>query len=111
GRMRGRGKRLGRAGARKAPGAGVQCADPAVAAPGENGYVEGVFRRDVQVGVTPRFRRYRGRVERTPLGRARPLTRSHAPQRNAALATRGRRVAAAWEERRGAHDRVYVATS
>jgi hypothetical protein len=71
--------------------------------------VEGVFRRDVQVGEVPRYRRFRGRVRRAPLGRARALTASHAPQRNAALAMSGRRAAAAWEERRGGHDRVYLA--
>jgi hypothetical protein len=97
-------KRLARAGAAMAPGSGVPCADPAVAAPCENGYVEGVFRGDVQVGVTPRFKRHRN-------GRGRPLTSSHAPQRNVALASAGRRFAAAWEERRGGRDRVFVATS
>jgi hypothetical protein len=104
-------KRLAEAGAKLAPGSGVACADPAVAAPCENGHVEGVFRRDVQVGVRPRFKRYRGSLRKTRLSRARPLTSSRAPQRNVALAMSGRRVAAAWEERRGAHDRVYVATS
>ena len=97
-------RRLARAGAALAPGSGVACADPAVAAPCENGYVEGVFRHDVQVDVKPRFKRHRG-------GRGRPLTPSHTPQRNAALASSGRRFAAAWEERRGSHDRVFVATS
>jgi hypothetical protein len=104
-------KRLGQAGAALAPGSGVACADPAVAAPCENGQVEGVFRRDLQVGVTPHFKRYRGRLKSTPLSPARPLTSSHAPQRNVALAASGRRLVAAWEERRGAHDRVFVATS
>jgi hypothetical protein len=104
-------RRLGAAGAALAPGSGVACADPAVAGPCENGHVEGVFRRDVQVGVAPHFKRYRGRVKSTALSPARPLTRSHAPQRNVALAVSGRRVAAAWEERRGSRDRVFVATS
>jgi hypothetical protein len=103
--------RLAQAGVALAPGSGVACPDPAVAAPCENGQVEGVFRRDVQVGVKPRFRRFRGRVRRTPLGRARPLTPSRFPQRNVALASRGRRVAAAWEERRGGRDRVFLAVS
>src|SRR4051794_3433929 len=43
--------RLARAGAALAPGSGVACSDPAVAAPCENGHVEGVFRRDVKVGA------------------------------------------------------------
>ena len=93
-------KRLARAGAALAPGSGVACPDPAVAAPCENGHVEGVFRRDVQVMLKPRFKRHRG-------GRGRPLTANHAPQRNVALASSGRRFAAAWEER----GRVFVATS
>jgi hypothetical protein len=104
-------RRLAQAGAALAPGSGVACPDPAVAAPCENGHVEGVFMRDVRVGETPRFKRFRGHVTRTRLGRARPVTSSHAPQRNAAVATSGQRVAVAWEERRGSHDRVYVAAS
>src|SRR4051794_6552753 len=78
-------KRLAEAGAKLAPGSGVACPDPAVAAPCENGDVEGVFRRDVQVGVQPRFKRFRGKLKRTPLGRASALTRSRAAQRNVAL--------------------------
>jgi Carbon-nitrogen hydrolase len=97
-------KRLARAGAALQPRSRVACADPAVAAPCENGQVEGVFRRDVQVGAKPRFKHRRG-------GRGKPLTSSHAAQRNAALASSGRYFAAAWEERRGARDRVFVATS
>jgi hypothetical protein len=103
--------RLAAAGAALPPGSGVACADPAVAAPCENGHVEGVFRRDVQVAVKPRFKRYRGASKRTPLGPARPLTASRARQRNVALATRGKLVAAAWEERRGGRDRVFAALS
>jgi predicted amidohydrolase len=103
--------RLAVAGAALAPGSGVVCSDSAVAAPCENGHVEGVFRRDVQVGVKPRFKRFRGRLVSTPLGRARAVTASRAPQRNVSLAAAGRRVAAAWEERRGGRDRVFVATS
>jgi hypothetical protein len=97
-------KRLAVAGRALAPGSGVACPDPAVAGPCENGHVEGVFRRDVEVAVKPRFKRHRG-------GRGRPLTTSRAPQRNVALASSGRRFVAAWEERRGSHDRVFVATS
>ena len=93
-------KRLARAGAALAPGSGVACPDPAVAGPCENGHVEGVFRRDTQVDVKPRFKHRRG-------GRGRPLTKGRAPQRNVALAADGRRFAAAWEER----GRVFAATS
>src|SRR3954471_17011368 len=52
-------KKLAEAAAKLAPGSGVPCPDPAVAGPCENGHVEGVFRRDVQVKVKPRFKRYR----------------------------------------------------
>jgi predicted amidohydrolase len=100
-------KRLAAAGAALAPGSGVACADPAVAAPCENGHVEGVFRRDIEVNVNPRFKRYRGPVRSTPLSRARPVTKSRSAQRNAALAMSGRRAVLAWEE----GDRVFVARS
>lgn len=103
--------RLAKAGQALVAGSGEACSDPAVAAPCESGHVEGVYRRDVQVDVKPRFKRFRGALKRTHLSRARPLTRSRAPQRNVALASSGRRVAAAWEERRGGHDRVFVARS
>ena len=93
-------KRLAQAGKALAPGSGVACADPAVAAPCENGHVEGVFRRDVQVGVKPRFKRVRG-------GRGRQFTTGRAAQRNVALASNGRWFAAAWEER----ERVLAAVS
>jgi hypothetical protein len=104
-------RRLDGAGTALAPGSGVQCADPGTPAACENGQVEGVFRRDVQVAESPAYRRFRGRVQRTSLSRARPLTTSRAPQRNAAVAMSGRRTVAAWEERRGGHDRVYLAAS
>jgi hypothetical protein len=100
-------RRLAAAGAALAPGSGVACPDPAVAGPCENGHVEGVFRRDLQVLVKPRFKRYRGPVKATRFGPGRAVTRSHSAQRNAALAMSGRRVALAWEER----DRVFVARS
>ena len=100
-------KRLAEAGAALAPGSGVPCADPAVAAPCENGHVEGVFRHDLQVKVKPRFKRYRGPLRHTPLSTARAVSSSRAPQRNAAIAMSGRRVALAWEQR----DRVFAATS
>src|SRR3954470_12283930 len=58
-------KRLAEAAAKMAPGCGVRCPAPALAAPCENGHVEGVFRRDLQVGVKPRFKRYRGPARET----------------------------------------------
>src|SRR4051812_18380999 len=70
-------KLLAEAAAKLAPGSGVACPDPAVAAPCENGHVEGVFRRDVQVNVKPRFKRYRGPTRETPLSAARAITSSH----------------------------------
>src|SRR3954451_21214515 len=97
-------KRLAEAGAALAPGSGVTCPDPAAAGPCENGQVEGVFRRDVQVAVKPSFKHRRG-------GRGRPISGGRAPQRNVALAANGRWFAAAWEERRTSLDRVFVATS
>ena len=52
-------------------------------APCENGHVEGVFRRDIEVAVTPRFKRFRGKPSAHPRsagpGRSRA---SRAPQRN-----------------------------
>lgn len=104
-------RRLGEAGKALAPGSGVECQDPGAAAPCENGHVEGVYRRDVEVGETPRFKRFRGRPVKTRLSRARPVTKSRAPQRNVAVAMAGKRVVAAWEERRRGGDRVYVAMS
>src|SRR3954454_2227791 len=52
-------KRLAAAGRALAPGSGVACPDSAVAGPCENGHVEGVFRRDAEVAVKPRFKRHR----------------------------------------------------
>src|SRR3954452_2943756 len=104
-------KKLAEDAAKLAPGSGVPCSDPAVAAPCENGHVEGVFWRDVRVGAKARFKRYRGPLRRARLGRAKAITGSRAPQRNVAIAMSGRRVALAWEEHRGGRDRVFVARS
>ena len=66
-------------------------------------------------GATCRWARRRASSASAGRSRARgsagrgALTRSRAPQRNVALASRGRRVVAAWEERRGGRDRVFVA--
>jgi hypothetical protein len=89
----------------------VACPDPGRPGPCENGHVEGVFRRDVKVGETARYRRFRGPLVHTRLSRARPVTTSRARQRNVSLATSDELVVAAWEERRGGHDRVFTALS
>jgi len=104
-------RRLGEAGERLAPGSGFACPDPEVPGPCEDGHTEGVLWRDIVVNRKPRFRRYRGKLARTPFSRSRPLTRSRRPQRNAAVAVRGRQVVAAYEERRAGRDRVYVVRS
>jgi hypothetical protein len=107
--------RLAAAGAALRPGSGVACEQPSRPGPCENGHVEGVFRRDVTVAARPSLRRFRGRVKRTRFSRARAVARSRSPQRNAALAMRGRRGAIAWEEHRGAagsrRDQVLLATT
>jgi hypothetical protein len=104
-------QRLGEAGEQLAPGSGVECADPGTPGPCENGHTEGVLWRDIVVNRKPRYRRYRGPRAATPFSRAKPLARSRRAQRNAAVARRGRHVVAAYEERRGAHDRVFVVRS
>jgi predicted amidohydrolase len=103
--------RLAKAGAALAPGSGVACPDPRRAGPCENGHVEGVFRRDVRVALHPRYRRFRGRARHAHFTRARPIAPSHHAQRQAAIALRGRFGVAAYEERRGGHDAVFVVTT
>jgi hypothetical protein len=109
--MAARRKRLGQAGEKLAPGSGETCPDPAVPGPCEDGHTEGVLWRDLVVNRTPAYRRYRGRRARTPFSASRPLARSRRAQRNVAVAVRGRHVVAAYEERRGAHDQVFVVHS
>jgi hypothetical protein len=99
-------KKLAAAAAKLAPGSGVACPDPAVAAPCENGHVEGVFWHDVRLGAR-HFKRYPGPARETPLSPARAVTSSRVAQRNVAIAMSARRVALAWEQ----GDRVYAATS
>ncbi len=104
-------QRLGEAGERLAPGSGETCPDPAQPGPCEDGHTEGVLWRDIVVNRKPRHRPYRGELARTPFSRSRPLMRSRRPQRNVAVAARGRQVVAAYEERRSGHDRVFVVRS
>ena len=103
--------RLRQAGDTLLPGSGVACPDPRKPGTCENGHVEGVLWRDVDVDRSPAFRRYRGARSRTRFSRARPLTRGRAPQRNASVARRGRTVAVAFEERRAGRDVVRVVRS
>jgi hypothetical protein len=100
-------KRLGEAGEKLAPGSGVECADPATPGPCEDGHTEGVLWRDIVVNRKPRHERYDGRLVHTRFSPARPVARSRHDQRNAAVAQRGPRVVAAYEER----DRVFVVRS
>ena len=104
-------KRLGEAGEKLAPGSGEQCPDPAQPGPCEDGHTEGVLWRDIVVNRKPRFERYDGKLANTPFSASKPLAGSRRPQRNVAVATRGREVVAAYEERRGEHDQVFVVRS
>jgi len=104
-------KRLGEAGEKLAPGSGEECPDPEQPGPCEDGHTEGILWRDIVVNRKPRHRRYRAELARTRFSRSRPLMRSRGAQRNVAVAARGRQVVAAYEERRGAHDRVFVVRS
>jgi hypothetical protein len=100
-------RRLAAAGAALAPGSDVGCPSETRPGPCENGHVEGVFRRDVELAA-PKYRRFRGKRRRTSFSRARALARSRNPQRNAAISMHGRFGAAAFEERRGARDQIFV---
>jgi hypothetical protein len=101
-------QRLAAAGEALAPGSGVRCPDPARPGPCENGHVEGVLFRDVEVGRRPRYRRYSGPLRETRFSAARPVVPSRGAQRNAALAIRGRHAILAFEERRGGRDQVLL---
>ena len=103
--------RLGAAGEQLAPGSGEVCPDAAVPGPCEDGHTEGVLWRDIVVNRKPRYHRYDGKLAPTRFSRARPLGRSRNAQRNVSAASRGRRVVAVYEERRGARDRVLVVRS
>ena len=93
-------ERLGRAGEAMLPtGDGPACVDPTVPGPCKGGQVEGVIHADVEVGAVrarrPVARRRRGR---TPFSASRPIAPSRTVQRNVAVAARGRRVWAVWEQ-------------
>jgi len=71
--------------------------------------VEGVLWRDLEVGRTPRLKPFRGRRNPTRFSPSRPVRRSPNPQRNVAVAMRGRRGVLVYEERRGARDQILLA--
>jgi hypothetical protein len=104
-------RRLAEAGRALEPGSGVPCPDPGKPAPCENGHWEGVFWRDVEVGVQPAYERYRGARTPTRFSAARPVAASKNPQRNAAMAVHGKRAILAYEERVGGRDQVRVVRS
>ncbi len=106
-------RRLGEAGEALLPlGDGPACPSPRTPGPCRGGQVEGVLWRDVEVARRPRYRPLR-RVRRapTPFTVNRPLSPSRFPQRNAALASRGRAAWAAFEERRAGRERVVLVRS
>lgn len=102
-------RRLGEAGEALAPGSGVRCTQRP--GPCEDGHVETVLWRDVEVLRAPRRKPYRGPRVRTPFSPARAVSPSPRPQRNAAVARRGRRVVVAFEERVGDRDQVFLVRS
>jgi predicted amidohydrolase len=103
--------RLAEAGRKLLPGSGVACPDPAQAGPCENGHVEGVLWHDVEIARQPRRRRFGGRHARTRFSPSHAVSPSGRPQRNASVARRGRHVLAAFEERRGDRDQVFLVRS
>jgi len=104
--------RLGLAGQAAGPSSAVACASPRVAGPCRGGQVEDVVWRDVEVARSPRRGpAVRRRRARTPFSVNRPISPSSRPQRNVALAARGRHVWAAFEERVRGRDQVYLVRS
>lgn len=104
-------QRLGEGGEKTLPGSGVGCPDPAEAGPCENGQVEDVIFTDIEVKGKSSRHRYRAPRSDGPFSRNRPLTRGKREQRNVDLAGQGKRVFAAFEERRRGRSRVAVALS
>lgn len=102
--------RLGEAGERLQPGSGARCDGPGPG-PCEDGHVEGVLFRDVEVARAPSRRPFRGRRARARFGASRAVSPSEHPQRNVAVARRGRAVLLAFEERRGGRDQVFLVRS
>jgi hypothetical protein len=104
-------RRLGAAGSRLSRD-GPPCPVPDEAGPCRGGQVENVLFHDLDVDATPRYRRRAARRRgRSPFTLNKPLAAARHPQRNVALAARGRRAWAAFEERRGGRDQVFLARS
>lgn len=97
-------RRLADAGRKLAPGSGVPCPDASRPGPCENGHVEGVLWRDVEIARDPPRRRFRGSVRRTRFSPSRGAAPSRHRQRNAAVSLRGRHGVLAFEERRAGRD-------
>jgi hypothetical protein len=91
---------LGRAGLKLLPSSKVTCKDDRTVGPCRGGQPEGVLFHDVTVGQRP----YHPHKVRGP---ARPLARSRGTQRNVALSSSGKLVAAAYED----NGRVLLALS
>ncbi|MFL5844825.1 MAG: hypothetical protein ACJ762_09040 [Solirubrobacteraceae bacterium] len=88
------------------------CATPATRGACRGGQVEDVIYADVQVGRHPKVARAKRRkLGPTPFAVNRPLAASARVQRNVALASRGARVVAVFEQRTAEGDRVYIARS
>lgn len=106
-------ERLGKIGEQLLPSEGnPPCPTPAARGICRGGQVEDVIFADVQVGREPRLRRVaRRKLGRTPFSVNRPLAPSRRAQRNVALASRGRLVVAAFEERTATGDRILLARS
>lgn len=103
--------RLGVAGEKLQPGSGVDCEDPSRPGPCEDGHVESVIFRDVEVGRRPAHDPYRGPLVPTRFSAAEPVSPSPYEQRNVAVARRGSDVLLAFEERRDGRDQVFLVRS
>lgn len=106
-------QRLGAAGLLALPlGTGPACAGADVLGACKGGQPEGVLWQDVEVGRAPAFRPApRRKRAATPFAINRPIAPSGRPQRNVALAARGPRVWAAFEERSSGRDRIRLVRS
>ena len=105
-------KRLGQIGEKLLPGSATACPTPAARGVCRGGQVEDVIYADVNVARAPRVHRQRRhKLGRTPFGVNRPLAPAARAQRNVSLASRGRLVVAAYEQRNPDGDDVLVASS
>jgi hypothetical protein len=105
-------KRLGNIGEQLLPDAEKACPTPAARGICRGGQVEDVIFADVNVARAPKVHRQKRRKRgRTPFSVNRPLAPAGRPQRNVALAARGKLVVAAYEQRNLDGDNVVVAAS